>query len=976
MARLWDIRLLGGVAILSGDYSISRFKTHKTALLLARLAHACPAKLSREQLAEQLWPESDPEVARSILRSMLSSLRRQLEPPGVMTGSVLTADRIHIGLDPGAVLVDTREFERLATAANDAGSTEARAELLEQASEQYAGELLPGFYEDWILWERDRLQRLHQSVLSGLAEALQELGRPDRALHQALRAISADPLNESAHGRVIQIYLDAGQPDEARQQYDRMSATLWNELESRPSPEVSALVAHLSPTGETLILPRDPKRQGRRQGRTTTPDRTYRPPADTEKSGWEPGRGRPVFQPDRFFGREDDLARLDRLLVPPYGRLITVIGPGGVGKTRLAAEFAEAAATTRSIPYWLVPLADLSDPELLWEEIARVLQFPSVIGATPFEELVITLSGRPSLLVLDNFEHLVEGGAEAVADLMAALPDLCCVVTSRQALEIAAEQLYRLEPLPVPAGPEPSDRLAEYAAVKLFVSRARRAVPDFHANERNAGALGALIARLEGLPLSIELAAGWAQTLTPAAMLERLGSRFDFLVSPRRDMPARHRALRATLDRSYAFLPPDLRRLLGQLSVFRGGFTVETTQEVCANCRAAERLRQLQAASMVSPVDREGEIRFRLPEALREYAGEQLGAAEHEDLQSRHLGWVLGLAQEAEKELTGREQVRWAAQLDEEYENIRAALEHALASDPTVALDLSGSLWRYWYLRGLLREGSRWLTQALDICEAPAPALRGKALNAAGILTARQGDTEGARRLYEESLIVFRELGDQRGIANALCNLASTLLTQKQFSRATTLYEEALSAYRKLNYDRGVILVTANLGVLAVDQKEYSAAKPLLKECALLSREAGNLFSEALALHNLGEALRGEQDCAGARTRYGQALWIFLELGERHVIAHTIRGLAAIYLEESEWQTAASLFCLADEIFREAGVKLAAGAEQELDTQLRALREHLDAGDWQMARERARTLDLHELASSARAPDHALIHLF
>jgi len=796
--------MLGQLRACHTARTINRFSTQKTGLLLAYLAYYRKRVHPREELAELFWPDSDVEACRTNLRVALLSLHRQLEPPGTPAGSVLMCQRTCVQLNPQVITTDVADFEAALQAAWLEDDPIQQAHYLSEALNLYRGVLLPGFYEEWVLTERDRLADAHVGALKQLIAILEKAGDLNRAVEYAHQAVVADPLREEIHLDLMRLYAATGRPAAALRQYQELERLLREELKEEPSEEARVFVERLQKRryvaamhrrrtiqsqsdsrnrGDSVALPwpqpqrlresprppvaapppqdngsRNPSLAGKKAvGRQHGTQDNGLPNTSSPRSAEAPSLRLPM-QFTRFFGREEEIARLQELVngerADDHSRLITLTGPGGSGKTRLAIECVRQAASVRAGAVWFVPLADLIDARLIPAAILGTLCPNTSTRSEALEEVVAALANRPTLLILDNFEHLVESGAALVKTLLECVPTLTCLVTSRQRLGLEGEQEFPVAPLPTPSAPGTPERLLEFASVQLFVDRAQLTRPDFQVTARNAADVAALCDRLEGIPLAIELAAPWIQSLTPAQILSRIERRFDLLVSRRRDIGPRHVTLRAALEWSYRLLSPELQRFFARLSVFRGGWTLETAEAVCGNAEVWEYgsqaptqppshtstphlLARLQAHSLVVAEEAEGGMRYRLLETLREYANEQLSAAERERLARRHAAYYLELAENTKAKGAGAEQAEGLARLEEEHDNFRAALEWALASEPEIALRLTVALWRFWYVRGYLNEGRRWLEEALSRSEDGPESIRARSMRRAWWLEAR-----------------------------------------------------------------------------------------------------------------------------------------------------------------------------------------------------------------------------------------------
>ncbi|MES2459243.1 MAG: BTAD domain-containing putative transcriptional regulator, partial [Armatimonadota bacterium] len=692
MTTVWRVCLLGGLRAERDAEVVARFRSQKIGALLAYLALFPRRPHTREELADLLWPDSEPETARTNLRTALSSLRRQLEPPGIPAGTVLVSSGSgDISLNPSLIETDVAQFEEvIKRATRPALPRDEYLRLLEEAVSLYGGPLLPGVYETWATTERDRLASAYLDALRRLVAHHEQAGNPEIALGFARRSVTADPLAEDAHADVIRLLQAVGDRAGARRQFDELSRLLEEQFGGEPAPETRALLA-AKPAPRLTTAP-SPVPDAK--PRTTTVDE----PIGHSGLKTLTGTRQPLSPPaaplnlpltlTRFFGREQELAEL-RARLSPQGtsgsggtRLVTLTGPGGSGKTRLAVETARGLGADFPGGIWFVPLADLREAEHIGGALADALGLPRAQTTSPLQQAIEALAqktsaDRPVLLVLDNFEQLVgEGGADVAHELLAGVPSLSCLVTSRQRLLIDGEQEFALAPLPAPfetgktiwtGDTSAPEGLLAFPCVQLFVDRARAARPDFQLSSRNADSIANLCSKLEGVPLAIELAAAWSQTLTPSQMRERLDQRFDLLVTRRRDALGRHRSLRAAVEWGWDLLAPEARDFFAQLSVFRGGWTLEAAEAVTGRPDALMLLTLLRDHSFVLTEEEQediGQMRFRMLETLREFADEQVASvADQSTLDVRHYEYFLQLAEQAEPQLHGPEQALWLRRL-------------------------------------------------------------------------------------------------------------------------------------------------------------------------------------------------------------------------------------------------------------------------------------------------------------------------
>jgi predicted ATPase len=535
----------------------------------------------------------------------------------------------------------------------------------------------------------------------------------------------------------------------------------------------------------------------------------------------------------------------------------------------------------------------------------------------------MALQDRQALLVLDNFEQVLAAGLQ-VAELLLGVPTLKVLVTSRAALRLQAEHVIVVDPLAVPRPPPPPlEELPQYEAVQLFTARAQAAKADFHMTSANARAVAEICARLDGLPLAIELAAARVRVLAPELLLQRLGSRLNVLTGGARDLPERQQTLRATIDWSYHLLESDEQILLRQLAVFVGGFTLEAAEAVCgelkivnATSRNASQqppslnsqfsilnlLTSLVDQSLVQQDDRPGsEPRFSMLETIREYALERLGVSgETEAVRRCHTNYFLALVEQAESELETAQSATWLTRLEAEHDNLRAALQWTLERAETViALRLVGVLWRFWQIRGHLSEGRAWLGRVLDAGSTASgePEQWARGLSGAGTLAWVQADYAQAARYHEQALTLYRELKDTKGTATALNNLAAQLASQGDSVGAHTLFTESLELYRELGDQLGIIYALANLAVVMLHHGDYSGSQALSEEALALSQASRHAWGTANTFSNLGLAVLQQGDHKRATELFKQGLRLFQELGDIVGMTECLEGLALRHAE-------------------------------------------------------------------------------
>ncbi|HJP65411.1 MAG TPA: tetratricopeptide repeat protein, partial [Actinomycetota bacterium] len=607
-------------------------------------------------------------------------------------------------------------------------------------------------------------------------------------------------------------------------------------------------------------------------------------------------------------GRTEEVERALGLLKD--NRLVTLTGPGGTGKTRLAIEVAERAKYDFMDGAFFVALAPITDPVLLATTVAHALGL-EMDPNTPVPDAVQAhLEGKDLLLVLDNFEQILAAGPQ-VGELLQAAPRLKVVATSREALHVSGEQEYPVPPLALPElEPLPElEALSQFEAVALFIQRARAAKPDFEVTSQNAPAVAEITVRLDGLPLAIELAAARIKILTPDGILGRLGSRLSLLTSKAADVPARQQTLRDTIGWSYELLSADEQGLFRRLGIFVSGFTVESAEAIVAEAAdldAFEGIASLVDKNLVRRYEAHGEERFHMLETIREYAREQLQASgEEDDAAARHLAYFLALAKDAQPHLLGEDQATWIDRLDHEHGNLRAAISWGAERDVAAALELGGTLWRFWHLRGHLQEGRERLEGLLGLPAAREPTLaRSTALDGLAGMVYWQGDYPRARDLYLEALEINRRLGDKRLVAWTLGSIGSTLSMGGDDAAAMPYLEESLGIARDLGDPDQVAMHAGGVAFMRAFSGDLAGARPLLEEALTATRQVGNVFWESTGEYLEGWIGTREGRYDEAHGHYVRSLEVALGLGDKTAVALALSGLADLALEEGNLERA------------------------------------------------------------------------
>jgi predicted ATPase/DNA-binding XRE family transcriptional regulator len=620
----------------------------------------------------------------------------------------------------------------------------------------------------------------------------------------------------------------------------------------------------------------------------------------------------------RLIGRQQEVISARQLLLREDLRLLTLIGPGGTGKTRLGVEVAAGLEDRFDDGVVFVNLVPIHDPALVVPTIADAVGIGEEGGRPRLERLKEGLRAKRLLLVLDNFEQ-VNSAAGLVADLLSSCPGLKALVTSREVLRVRGEHVFAVHPLPILVSKRASasDLLSQSAAVQLFAERAVAAKPDFAITDENAPAVAELCQRLDGLPLAIELAAARSTLFPPEAMLARLGSRLKLLTGGPRDLPARQQTLRNTIAWSYDLLTEREQKLFRRLCVFIGGCTLDA---IAAVCTAAGDLDSEIIDGLGSLIDKSllwqdarasSEPWFLMLETIREYGLEQLErSGEAEVTRRAHAYYYKQLVERSERELWGAAQEQSLDRLEQEHDNLRAALAWHIAHDEGVApaLWMAGCLWRFWDMRGHWTEGQQWLEQALSRRAGEAPAQRWLALHGAGNLALDLGEYARAKAYYEESLTLTRQLKIQHGIANSLMNLSQVAFYQGEIRDAIELQEQALAIHREMGNNIGIAIGLHNLAEVLEQQGDYDRAATFAEESLARYRELRDSRGMAWAIHDLAILAHRHGAYERARSLFEECRTIYENLRAKNDLARALNDLGQLVVDQGEYEWARTLY--------------------------------------------------------------------
>jgi predicted ATPase/DNA-binding SARP family transcriptional activator len=895
-----QLSVLGRPQILLGGQPLVDLVSVKAQALLIYLA-VTRKVYSRSALAGLFWGDWPEDQARANLRQTLTKLRKAVGDHLTISWETvsLTHDLVqHVDAVDFLTLMD-RTRSHCHRRPETCGSC---AEHWQNAAALYQNAFLYDFslpdcpeFELWIVAERERL---HQQALEGLERLSAyfiRCGGYTQAQLFARRQLELDPFRETSYRQLMLALSLAGQRPAALAQYQACLRQLQDEFDIEPEQATQDLY------------------QAIKQGH----------PLETH-AGMRHNLPAPVTP---FFGRQAECVHIRRQIEDPHCRLLSLVGPGGVGKSRLALEAAVDLRIHFEDGIFFVALAPLRDARLVLGAIAQALGVKDT-GSQPLcEKLKGALCDRELLLILDNFEHVLDA-ALLIGELLASCRRLSVLATSREALRLTGEHVYVVPPLAVLSPCEIQqvsvvESLLCFGAVQLFVDRTQAIVPDFIPTPEATRTVAEICYWLDGLPLGIELAAGQMRHMHPTDMLGWLScsaaSSLQLLTQGARDMPMRQQTMRATIAWSYNLLDGPSKALFRRLAVFRGGCTLLAAEAVASELKIeneklkngpehrpfsilnsqfsiSEELESLVRKHLLQQTSDDQEQRYLSLEAIREFALEQLNeSGDAQVCRRQHALFFLALSEQAEPELSGRDQQRWLTRLEAEHDNLRAALQWAIEiSETEIALRMASALWRFWDTRGYVSQGCRWLEDALAQAEAATAAVRAKALNALGMLYLCRDDYPAAQSRFEEGLRLRRALGDMPGIAVSLNNLGLVAWWQGNYSLAHKLYQECLAIDRATGDTMGIGYSLGNLGLVAHHQGHRADAQAAFDESLAIFRQLGNRRHEAFALHNLGMLAYHQNDLQAARSLYETSLSIKQELGDKWGIASTLVYLASV----------------------------------------------------------------------------------
>ena len=912
------VRLFGGFEVWRAGELLSpeTWPQRKTESLLKLLLTERGRVFTQDQLIEALFPDLDVKKAAQNLYRRISELRHILEPDikkGAQSQYILRTGLggyCFSGKTP--CWLDTEEFQKHCEAARELADTDRWLQAHERYQEAlvlYRGDFLAeDLYEEWSLGPREHWRELYLQALSQLAECHARLKKYPQAIECCQRILTLEPSHESAYRQKMLYQSYAGQSEEALTTYQQCVKTLQSELEVEPAEETKQL--------HDLIL----------RGKLPRPPQAI-----------------PHNLPQRlthFFGREEELTQIAKQLQNSSCRLLTLVGPGGIGKTRLALEAAAQQMEEFPQGVFFVSLASISSPDLLASALADALRFSFHGREDPKQQLFNYLREKKLLCLLDNFEHLVEAAAQ-LREILQSAPQVKLLVTSRARLNLQEEWVLDIEGLSFPRD-ETKDGLDGYSAAQLFLESARRVKADFSPSADERRSVTRICQLVEGMPLGLELAAAWARVLSCQEIAQEMQRNRDFLAATLRDVPERHRSIRAVFEHSWNLLEEGEREGFRRLSAFRGGFQRE----------AAERVTDASLHLLSSLVDksllRHTHLgRYELHELMRQYSEEKLreNAQEMTNVHNQHCTYYAEYLHQRESHLKGHQQSQALNEISAEMENIHAACnwasEHGRNEELAKILE---SLFLYYILRGSVYEGAQLLgrmihrfqqaiqggqasvagaelilarararqarllesayqcTEAKDLLQQSLGTFRALedqaeaafCFNTLGGISEKLGEYEEAKRFYEGSLGIREKLVDSWGIAISMNSLANVAVAQGDYRKAKKYCEESLTIRRAINDAIGISIVLNNLGGILYRLGKLEEAKSILAESLALRREIDDPWSVAIALNNLGEVSTALKEYAEAEQYLQEGLTIRRELGDQRWLPSSLKNLGHI----------------------------------------------------------------------------------
>ncbi|MEM7336689.1 MAG: BTAD domain-containing putative transcriptional regulator [Chloroflexota bacterium] len=829
-----QLSLLGSLTVQWAQRPLSKLTAQKVQALLIYLAVESNRVHQRDSLMALFWPDYPQKSAQQSLRQTLYLIKQALPSSEIDAPFILT-ERITVAWNPDAPLsLDVLRFEQLF--ANDRFPNE-----WQQAVDLYSGHFLADFYlpdsepfEEWVGNKRAFYQRHMHELLERITHHYLTIGQLNLAETAVRRQLELDNLQEGAHRQLIDILARNGRRQEALTHFQKLEQLLEAELGIDPEPDTVTLIEKIregqlieKPTADVLSL--------------------------HHQQALGPQHNLPHLLTE-FIGRGNELTEITELL--RTSRLVSLIGVGGIGKTTLSVQAGHALVGDFAHGVWMIEFAPMTDQTFLVPAILRSLGIQESTSQSPIEQLKVLLGPKEQLLIFDNCEHLIQPIAEIAQLLLQACPKLKILATSRELLDITGERPFYVPSLSLPNADELIDpeQWQMFEAMQLFVTRAQDIVPHFRVTEDNLASVVYICQQLDGIPLALELAVARVKTLSISQIGKHLDQRFRLLTSGNRAALARHQTLRGMVDWSWDLLSEDEQKLLRRLTVFSGGMNLAAITAVCTNSKLDEfatldLLSKLVNKSLLNVTQQEAEPRYHLLETIKQYGFEKLAqAGEVDPFAQRHFDYFLQFGEQAERELIGSNQVEWLNQLSAELENIRIALVFAQKNYPDNGLRLSNYIWRFWEVKGMIREGEAWIASFLEQTDETASSYKAKALGVQSHFNFLQFLENEAREQAEACLAIYLELGDREGVAFANHKL-SWWDIDPDLELLKERLEESLTIYTEFGNELGVAETYELLG--NTERNEILALEYTQKALEIFER-LGHLAGMGSCYHRFG----------------------------------------------------------------------------------------------------------------------------
>jgi predicted ATPase/DNA-binding SARP family transcriptional activator len=881
MQEMLEVRLLGNYDIRFMGEPVE-LSTRASQSLFAYLILSPGIRHRREKLAGLFWPEVSEKKARTYLRQELWRIRKEFAKRAAVD-YVIADDMVISFNDLAKYQLDVDALKKL--------SENASAHELMEALTPYNGELLPGFYDDWVSQEREHLHSLYEERMAQLVEILIAERRWQEVLQWAESWTSRSPASEAAYQTMMLAYKALGEPAKVVTTYERCVKAL-QDLDLQPSEKTRSLLVQRS---HKLNIP---------------------------------------IPLTSFIGRENELQVIASLV--SRSRLVTLTGSGGVGKTRLAIQTVADVLNQFPDGIWFLDLAPLSDATLIPNTLANLvgLQESNDQRFSIPDLLVNYFRSRTTLVIFDNCEHLIEACAWLIHSLLTSCEHLSILATSREPLRIAGEIAHRVPSLEIPKVEENSDisLFMENESVRLFAARAATDSPRFALTPHNVFTIAQICHRLDGIPLAIELAAARVAILSLEQILQRLDDRFNLLTGGLRSSLPRHQTLRATIEWSYDLLAVKERILFRRLAVFSGSWTLEAAETVCSGdgihrAEILDLISQLVNKSLVVAGHENEEeqaagaesLRYRRLEIIREFAREKLvQATEAGRLMDRHLEYFLIKAEEIEPHLYGSEQVDWLDIVDADLGDIRLALEWSIATQKKeAALRLFSAISWYWFIRCRFHEGEEWFRRLQPFIKSASMQMRAKALTSGVWLYLARDEFATMLEIYRQSLDIYRELADDAGISNCLQHMGIMEFELQHFTRAKSLLEESLEVSRRANNKATMPRALMFMGYFAEMEGDTAAAQHYFEESVAIAREVGEGHLMMIVIGSLGDFACEQKNYSLARDYHREALEIGIRLKNKRTVALQFLDITRILNAEGHYLESARLQGFADSLLTE-----------------------------------------------------------